>query len=375
MSRIAFATDGWGFGTTTLLATIAHAVGARAERVLVCPDAVASLSLAAFEEIRAADVTDPEAVAAALDGADAVVSCMSVAATVAAERRSLPCAYVDGLGWMWDGPYGGSKRTGSRVTAGRTVVRYFVERFPRIEEIVARWPHPFPPVEVIGPIVDDPLPRHAVPLSALVNFGGLDSWLMPDDVRDAYTRAMCEVVTTALQDHGQWTGVFVGGAAAIARLEGKRTEANVRFATLSRERYARELSAAGVFITAAGLRATYEAFRGVVPTTFLVPQNLSQELTIRHLAESAANARAIGWRDIYGLERLEIEPQSTSCARINEAILRFAQDSDARAATVRQLAAFLADPHAVTSNQSRFFADLGEPGAASVASFAVEMAG
>lgn len=375
MKRVAFVSDGWGFGTTTLLATVSALLEGVALRRLVGSAKVLDIVWQAFDEARAVDPTDEAALDAALDEVDVVVSCMSVPATVAAGRRDIPTVYVDGLAWMWDGPYGGTSRSGHALEPGQTVVRYFVERFPNIERHLAEWCAPMPPTEVVGPIIDEIEERRREENLLLVNYGGMDSWLMPHDVLDHYVNLTYDLVADAVTRTRDLRLLVVGGAAAMACLRSRRTDDRASFVSLTHDQYVSAVASATLVVTAAGLRAVYECIASGVPTAFLLPQNLSQELTIRQLSKSSAHAGALSWGEIYGLDDLGAILQPLACAAINESILRASGDTATRRRVEDGLVAFLEDPEAAAAAQRDFLDALGPRGGPRVAAYVAELAG
>jgi hypothetical protein len=253
----------------------------------------------------------------------------------------------DLLFWMWSRPPIGN--------GGAT--RYFAEDFPGAREKAVRWHAELPPVEVIPPLI---VPGHRAPVGgdgALVNFGGLNTWMIPPDRLRAYAQAMTVCVAEALAG---WPGPVTVAAGSSVLDQLRPAGASVRLASLPHHDYLRTLERSRLLVTSPGLHALYEAFARGVPCLLLPPQNLSQALTLRTFRKLGV-ASFLDWEDLYGPMELSAQDEQASCDRIAGCFERFAADPPARARLVAQLQDQLAEERlrAAVEAQDGFFAAFG----------------
>jgi hypothetical protein len=353
VARILFVTDQWGYGTTTSAISIASELKGHDSRWLIGEGAGFTLARReSFEGCIPANTmaaSPPEALKEAIWESDVVVSVMNPNAAEVADRFGRPCVYVDMLLWMWDRP----------PDLPSSVLRYFAEGFPGVERSVERWWGQLPHPEVVAPLIAPWRPVNPrTQTDVLVNFGGLSSWLMPQDALITYARTMVECVVTALANwRGRITisaGEHVLNPVDSATLRLARSD--VRFVNLSQTGYLEELERSRLLVSSPGLHAAQEALVRGIPCLLLPSQNLSQTLALRKLALAKA-AFALDWDAIYGLTGLSAADERRSCQQIAQCIRRFERDVLARAWVVRHLAAQLAPDRleGIAAAQAAFF--------------------
>jgi hypothetical protein len=353
VARILFVTDQWGYGTTTSATSIAAALEGFDTRWLIGEGAGFTLARRnSFEDCIPANTmaaSPPEALKEAIRESDVVVSVMNPNAAGVADHLGIPCVYVDMLLWMWDRP----------PLLPSSVQRYFAEGFTGVDQSIEQWRDQLPHPEVVGPLIapSQPLnPREQT--DVLVNFGGLSSWLMPEDALVRYARTMVECVVAALAD---WPGriTISAGEHVLNPVDSARISlprSDVRFVNLSHRGYLDELERSRFLVSSPGLHATQEALARGIPCLLLPSQNLSQVLALRKLNRAGAGF-ALDWDAIYGLAGLSAADEGRSCQRIADCIRRFERDVVARAQVVRHLAAQL-DPcclERIVAAQAAFF--------------------
>jgi hypothetical protein len=340
MARVLFATDQWGYGSTTCAITVATLLGGSHHTSLAGSGAGFTLAREGpFSEYVHADATAAHAadqLRQAVEASDLVVSVQNPRLAWLADGFGVPCVYLDTLTWMWPGP--------PRLPGG--VTRYFAADFPGVQGNIGRWRHQLPPAEVVSSFVA-PTPRvrgrKRKDMDLLVNFGGLSAFLVPQDALVAYARAMVVSVVEAL---AEWPGritVSAGGhilnAMDPARLRLVRDD--VRFESLSHPAYLARLDQCHALVSSPGVHATGEAAARGVPAVLLPPQNLSQALTLRDLP-SMGPASPFDWSDLYGPVRLSVTDEARSCALIADRIMAFEGDVEARRRLANHLSAQLA---------------------------------
>jgi hypothetical protein len=353
VGRVLLVTDQWGYGTTTSATSIAAALKGLDTRWLIGEGAGFTLGKRnLLEECIPANTmaaTPPEALKEAVRESDVVVSVMNPNAAEVAAQLDVPCVYVDMLLWMWDRP--------PRVPP--SVTRYFAEGFNGVGESVERWRDWLPRVEVVAPLIVPAKPVNPrQQADVLVNFGGLSSWLMPQDSLITYARTMVEVVVEALAN---WPGriTISAGEHVLNRLDSaslRLARRDVRFVDLSQAEYLRELERSRFLVSSPGLHATQEALVRRIPCLLLPSQNLSQVLALRKLRDARA-AFALDWDTIYDLDGLSAGNERSSCLRIANCIGRFQGDVLARGRLIWHLTAQLApnELDRLASAQAAFF--------------------
>jgi hypothetical protein len=376
---VLFSADGWGYGTTTMLLPIARRLAGRARRVFL--DGGGRLPLATpahFDAVVVCDTASAEPSADAareLDRASCLVSVMNTPITWQADRHGVPTVLLEGLGWMWQEPFGGARRGGSNAhLPSPAVIRYFVERFLGVDEKLAAWADRLPPYEVVGPVLDVAGWRWEPAGQVLVNVGGMDSWLMPEHVHDDYLLLVVAGVLGAVQPRvGRERVLFTGGRRAVERIADLLGDArrDCVAASVDHQTFLSALTRSESFITAAGMRALLEGFTLGVPVAFLPAQNVSQELVLELLADAALAPPDVSWRgrgllpDISGLSQPE------GCALINDAVGRASRNGEGDALADR-LARDLADLAAAARRRS-FVDSLGGDGAIRIANFVTDV--
>jgi hypothetical protein len=353
VAKVLFVTDQWGYGTTTSATSIAAALEGLDTRWFIGEGAGFTLGKRnRLEECIPANTmapSPPEALKEAVRASDVVVSVMNPNAANVADRLGVPCVYVDMLLWMWDRP----PRLPSSVT------RYFAEGFTGVGESIERWRDRLPRAEVIAPLIVPAKPVNARDKpDVLVNFGGLSSWLMPQDSLVTYARTMVECVVEAL---AKWPGriTISAGEHVLNPVDSaplRLARRDVRFVNLSQAEYLRELERSRFLISSPGLHATQEALVRGIPCVLLPSQNLSQVLALGKLNRAGA-AFALDWDTIYDLGGLSTRDERSSCLRIANCIRRFQRDVLARGRLIWHLTAQLSPDrlNRLAAAQAAFF--------------------
>jgi hypothetical protein len=353
VARILFVTDQWGYGTTTSATSIATELKGHDTRWLIGEGAGFTLGKRdSFDDCIPANTmaaSPPDALKEAIRESDVVVSVMNPNAAEVADRLSIPCVYVDMLLWMWDRP----------PNLPSSVLRYFAEGFPGVERSIERWREQLPHSDVVAPLIAPPRSVNSRDQTGvLVNFGGLSSWLMPQDVLIRYARTMVECVVEALAN---WPGRITISAGEhvlnpVDTAPVRLVRSDVRFVNLSQRGYLEELERSRFLVSSPGLHATQEALVRRIPCLLLPSQNLSQALALRKLQRAGA-AFALDWDAIYRLTGLSAADESRSCQLIANCIRRFEGDVLARARVVRHLMGQLGSDRLerVAAAQAAFF--------------------
>ena len=363
-----------------MLRPVARKLAGRARRVFF--DAIGTGTLGGSEHFEAvvaheASFADPGPEASEeLARASCVVSVMNIPITWHAHDRGIPAVLIDGLGWMWREPVGGAHRGGVHAKApAPSLARYFVERFVGVDEKMASWVDVLPPYEVVGPFIDvgDASWTPGGPL--LVNVGGMDSWLMPEQARRDYVSMVARAVLKMTED-GATPVQFAGGQRAMELVREEVAAAGREDCSaepLEHDAFVEALRGCLGFVTAAGMRALLEAFAVGVPVAFLPPQNVSQELVLHLLEDLSLAPGDASWRTVVGIPDVSGMSGPEGCAIVNGAVSATACDTGAVVILAERLARDLADMGVVPWRQE-FVRSLGPNGAERVSEFVAEVA-
>jgi hypothetical protein len=332
LPRILLVDDQWGYGPVSMAMCVAEQLADRAVRVYAgqgppyefarrgpVDRLVRTCTTSARPTRRLRQV---------LVTCDVVVSVMNTAVARLAAQLGRRCVYVDSLLWMWETP--------PDVPAG---VPYCQESFPGSGERLDEWRHRFHEPEIVGPLVSRPSREPSDdPDVTLVTFGGLSNSVQEPRTLAAYAGAMSQCALAAI---GRRPGrvVVAVGRHVIEQMDVGALRAlrpGVEVVDLGHDAYLEELRRARVLISSAGMHATYEAYAAGVPCVHLPAQNLSQVRALEVL-EREGVALALDWRHLYGLGGLDAADERAACARIGEAIHRFADDQACRRRLVAHL--------------------------------------
>ncbi len=364
MKRIICAGEAFGYGTTTMLISIVRHLAGRASCAFVGKGIAMEMARRyEFDDYYEADTSTYEGTktcATYLKSGDMVLCAINPHIMRVAGEADVPCVAADSLAWMWNAP-----------NAPRTVLRYFVENFPGVEEQLQAFKADLPEYEVVGPIIDDrwaslDTERQQI----LVNFNGIASWLTPPPVQRAYVQSVWSAVRQALGDT-HLPILVTGGAHGLQWIREMEPEHNehLRLASLPPSAFLQELARSQIFITPAGLRAMGEGFTYGVPTVFLPPKCMSEELALQALRQAGVAPCSLRWSDLYALPELAGKDEDAGCEIVNQAILDFAQDKQGQATLAQSLRSFLNKPKELAHQQQPFIASMGQNGARRIAAF------
>jgi hypothetical protein len=179
-----------------------------------------------------------------------------------AKKIGLPCAFVDVLAWFWrDLPE-------DHLIADEV----FWIRFPGLEDKrknVARDIH-----LVHGIIRSDRLMRKNR-RQLMVHIGGA-KYPFPPEVPKNYLKLLAECLNR-LECGDRYDQIyFTTGIEAVSYIRSLITNKNIVISTSSGAEFTDELSQTKHMLTTAGVSSTLEAFSFGIPTSFLLPINLSQ---------------------------------------------------------------------------------------------------
>jgi hypothetical protein len=374
MARVLFATDQWGYGSTTCAMTVAGLVRDAHRTFLAGSGPGFTLAQdGPFAEYVHADAMaehPPDRLRLAVDASDLVVSVMNPRVAWLADRFGVPSVYLDFLTWMWPGP----------PSLPRSVLRYFAAGFPGVERNLRRWGDLLPPSELVPPFIAPPRPAERREESdLLVNFGGLSAFLMPQGALQSYVQTMTDSVVRAVSE---WPGEITVSAgehvlSAIDQGRLRHVRDDVRFENLSHPAYIERLEKSRALLSSPGLHATAEAAARGIPTVLLPPQNLSQALALREMP-GMGPATPLDWNDLSGPTRLDPADEGRACGVIADRIRAFESDTEGRQRLANHLSAQLAPDRldrALAPERALFEAGHAGSGARRVAAYVHHLLG
>jgi hypothetical protein len=324
LSGVLFASDEWGYGTTTSALAIAEELVSLTDRTRRCFAGTGPgfqlarrAGLDALVEAETMSGSPGPDLVSAVTDAGAIVSIMNDSIARLANRHGRPCVYVDSLLWMWPEP-----------TVPASVERYFIEWFPGAEARARDWAVRLPPHEIVGPVISPPRgARAAGPSGVLVNFGGLASRLIPRPRLVTYATTMIEVILDALRTVTEPVRVCLGQHVRRDVVDGltRRLPAGVTLMDLDHHAYLDALDGTRVLVSSCGLHAVFEAIARGVPCVPLPSQNMSQMLTMRVLATIGATD-SLDWDQLFGRVDVPVDDEPVACAMIASCVERLRTD-------------------------------------------------
>lgn len=222
-----------------------------------------------------------------------VVSSQNRFAIRAAVSLGIPCAFLDGLSWLWN-----------EIPADHLIANeIFWMKFPEIEKKMPAFKNVHI-VPAIVNLVDIKEKKDFV----LVHIGGCVNPLTDDFPYD-YLFVLAE----ALNCKFTFRIKVAGSTKAIEYLKTLVMNDAVELVTLRHEQFVQVLSEASHFVTTPGQTATLEAFESETPVSFLLPMNLSQSMLINILSKFNAAPSSLHWKnylqsnfDLHGLNEKEV---------------------------------------------------------------------
>ena len=210
-----------------------------------------------------------------------VISSLNRFAIAAAHRLKIPNAFIDGLAWLWD----------PIPEAFLRADMYICTKFPGLETKIKPYRNAY-----IVPFILSPLPDKSTKAgSILIHFGGGENPLQSEISQEYYA-----LIGKALQKI-TWRGniTVAGGTGCIRIIAEHAHRDDIMFKTFTKDLFLQKLAEAGHFITTSGINATMEAFAIGVPTSFMLPSNLSQWKLLSHLIAFGAADSCLQWETYF----------------------------------------------------------------------------
>lgn len=195
-----------------------------------------------------------------------------------ARELGLPCAFIDGLAWFWPS-----------IPADHLLADHiFWLRYPGIENRIPKGHN----IHLVGAIPGS-LPKWSPQGKVVVHLGGGENPLT-NVLPYGYLRLLASLLNAL--PHGYVCHV-TGGSRAMEFLRRHISHSGCVFGSYQRSAFLSLLSSASHFVTTAGQCATLEAFAMGVPTSFLLPSNLSQQALTDILKPHKAAPQVLEWEE------------------------------------------------------------------------------
>lgn len=253
---------------------------------------------------------------------------------VSAVQRELPVGYIDSLCWMW------TREHFEQYPALLNVRHYFVQRaFDSMQAARARGvKHPI----AVGAIVDIEAPSSREHCAVVLHLGGVaNTFVRPADQH--YPTAVVQCVVDALAQDRSRSVVVATSRDVAARLSRRSWSTHVDCASLTHREFIGLVRSCNALITSPGLTAFLECCSIEVPVVFLPPQNYSQALILKRLADDGYPGMSSVIESMVA-EVEEGQAEEPAVESITRAINSLAADSAMQTQLGAELVAQLGDP-------------------------------
>lgn len=208
-----------------------------------------------------------------------VISSLNRFAIKVAHEHDIPNCFIDSLTWMWN------------IIPEDYLLTdlYFALNFPGLDEKLKI----YPTLIKVPYIIDSVVPsNNYFDSDLLVNVGGCMNPLTKECPKSFLT-----LVSLALNEIKGKKILICGGAEAISFVTAI-VDKNIQCLTLKKDIFLSSLLHSKHFLTTSGLNASLEAFYYNVPTSFLMPTNLSQWENLQIFSKNNAANSKVNWEDI-----------------------------------------------------------------------------
>jgi hypothetical protein len=199
----------------------------------------------------------------------------------AAKKLNIPCAFIDILAWFW-----------REIPADHLLAdEIFWIKFPGVENKIQQ---NIKNIHLVSSIIRTPtkeiLDNHKY---LTIHIGGA-KYPPLNEVPKFYLNLLAKGLNE-LNIDGVFTDIlFAGGSEATDYLKEKITNNKVHFI---KEDYIKKLSQSAHLLTSAGVSSTFESFSLKIPTSFLLPLNLSQVALLDILLKNDCAPNYLVWDD------------------------------------------------------------------------------
>jgi hypothetical protein len=196
-----------------------------------------------------------------------------------AKKLSIPCSYIDVLAWFW-----------KEIPQDHFLAdEIFWIKFPNIEEKI---PKEKDNIHIVSSIITTIPPTTRKINKLTIHIGGAKYPLL-NEIPFSYLNLISKGLNALKTNFNNI--LFVAGTEAINYLKQKVTNEKILLVSLPKDKFICELEQSTHMLTTAGVSSTLESFALNVPTSFLLPLNLSQVALIDMLKEQGLNPQCLEW--------------------------------------------------------------------------------
>src|SRR3989338_745788 len=266
-----------------------------------------------------------------------------------AKKIGATCAFIDILAWLWEAiPY-------DHLIADEI----FWIKFPGIEQKIPQDRHN---IHLISSVITTKSPLHKKFGRLMVHIGGAQ-YPLSSDIPKSYLNLLARGLN-GLNTSGRFDEfIFTGGSRALGYNKKIVRNKRVVIRQFPEHRFIDELAGACHMLTTAGVSSTLESFALKVPTSFLLPLNLSQYSFTAMLRQHGACPQLFQWNNYTTVNPpLDEMSEGAAISKI-ESLAKYVDES--RAASQRFEKDFSAIANYVPENsgQLAFIKQLGDSGA------------
>ena len=284
-----------------------------------------------------------------------VISSQNRFAVYAAKKLGIRSAFVDGLAWFWE-----------TIPADHFLAdEIFWMDYPNIDKSAPKNIHN---IHIVPGIVDT-VPKTSKRHQILVHIGGCENPLS-----DIFPKHYLNLLATGIDKVAAEKILITGGNRAVEHLRYllSNSTANIDLQTLKHNKFIHELNNTKHFITTAGQTATLEAFALGIPTSFLLPMNLSQLALTNVLNQYNASPQKLSWNNyIPDITDVTLLNEKDAIAAFNGFALKLSNSS-------AFIPKYISDLNHILSNlpvqegQNLFIRHLGTCGAETIARILID---
>ena len=204
-----------------------------------------------------------------------------------AKRLGIPCSFVDILAWFW-----------KEIPQDHLLAdEIFWINFPSIENKIPKNQNN---IHVVSGIINTLEHSTKEAGRLMIHIGGA-KYPYSNDVPSAYLNLMAKGLNEA--GEGLDSIIFASGMDAISYLKQSVFNKKALLISLPKDKFIQELGRSEHVMTTAGVSSTLESFSLDIPTSFLLPLNLSQVALADILSERGCFDSCLKWEDYVDVDK------------------------------------------------------------------------
>ena len=198
----------------------------------------------------------------------------------------------------------------------------------------------------------------------LVHIGGCKNPLV-----DSFPKSYLDIISELVEAYiGTRTIKITGGNDAINYLNTRKKKKNIEYISLKHENFVDEISKSAHFVTNGGQTAVLEAFSIGIPTSFLLPMNLSQKALIDTLKSFGLLNKSLNWENyVRVVKDINVLSEKEAISEIISYSINLILDNQSFQILQQDFLSMIETPPD-TIGQERFIKYIGTSGAEEIAS-------